>query len=77
MLEEYVKEHVADGVYSTPSDYVRDLIQADLQRRGRERVDALLLEGIASGPAEEVTPAYMAALRADAETLITRKRKPK
>jgi antitoxin ParD1/3/4 len=69
-LKEYVKERVAEGTYSTPSDFVRDLIRADMQRRGRQRLEQLLLEGVASGDAEEVTPEYLATLRREAEEII-------
>jgi putative addiction module CopG family antidote len=50
-LKDYVLERVAEGTYSNPSDYVRSLIREDMRRRARERLDALLLEGLESGPA--------------------------
>ena len=75
-LKDYVKERVAEGDYSTPSDFVRDLIRADMQRRGRQKLEQMLLEGIASGEAEEVTPEYQATLRAEAEEIIAGKAKP-
>lgn len=76
-LKDYVKGRVAEGTYSTPSDYVRDLIRSDMQRRAGNMVDDLLLDGLASGPAEDVTPAYLATLRAESDALVARKRKPK
>lgn len=75
-LKEYVKERVAEGTYSTPSDFVRDLIRADMQRRGRQKLEQMLLEGIASGEAEEVTPEYLATLRSEAESIIAGGGKP-
>jgi antitoxin ParD1/3/4 len=69
-LKDYVKERVAAGDYSTPSDFVRDLIRADMQRRGRQKLERMLLEGTASGEAEEVTPDYLAELRNEAEAII-------
>lgn len=47
-LKEYVEEQTHSG-YSTPSEYVRELIREDQKRRARERIDALLLEGLNSG----------------------------
>jgi antitoxin ParD1/3/4 len=75
-LKSYVKERVADGGYSTPSNFVRDLIRADMRRRGRERLEHMLLEGLALGEPEEVTPGYRAALRAEAEAVIAAAGKP-
>ena len=73
ILKEYVQERVAEGIYSTPSDYVRALIRADMKRRGREQLEALLLEGIASGEPADVTPAYQAEQHQEAEKIIARK----
>ncbi len=47
-LKEYVEEQTRSG-YSTPSEYVRELIREDQKRRTQERLDALLLEGLNSG----------------------------
>ena len=47
-LKEYVEEQTHRG-YSTPSEYVRELIREDQKRRAKERLDALLLEGLNSG----------------------------
>jgi antitoxin ParD1/3/4 len=48
-LKEFVHERVAEKAYSNPSDYVRALIREDQRRRAEERLEQLLLEGIASG----------------------------
>jgi antitoxin ParD1/3/4 len=47
-LKEYVEEQTRSG-YSTPSEYVRELIREDQKRRTTERLDVLLLEGLNSG----------------------------
>ena len=69
-LKDYVKERVAEGSYSTPSDFVRDLIRADMRRRGRLKLERMLLEGVASGEAEEATTDYLGKLRHEAEEII-------
>jgi antitoxin ParD1/3/4 len=54
-LKEYVEAQTKKG-YSTPSEYVRELIREDQKRRATEKLDALLLEGLNSGesiPANE------------------------
>ncbi|WP_337173346.1 type II toxin-antitoxin system ParD family antitoxin [Paludisphaera sp.] len=57
-MKSFVQERVSEGGYSSVSEYVRDLIRADQKRRVEERVDALLLDGLNSGPPIEVTPEY-------------------
>jgi antitoxin ParD1/3/4 len=69
-LKDYVKERVAEGSYSTPSDFVRHLIRADMERRGRQELERMLLDGLASGEPEEVTPDYLDALTREAEEII-------
>ena len=53
-MKRYIEERVSEGGYSTTSEYVRDLIREDQKRRAEERLEALLLEGLAS-PASEWT----------------------
>ncbi len=57
-LKSFVHERVADGGYSSVSEYVRELIRADQKQRQQERIDALLLEGLNSGSPIEVNPEY-------------------
>jgi antitoxin ParD1/3/4 len=74
-LRKFVDEQVAAGGYSTAGEYVRALIQAAQQNQEeQERLEALLLEGLDSGPAIEVTPEYWTKLRAE---LLERHRKLK
>ncbi len=54
-LKELVEERLKrTGTYSNASDYVRSLIRADLERVGEDRLEALLLEGLASGEPEPI-----------------------
>jgi antitoxin ParD1/3/4 len=71
-LKAFVKEQVATGRYSTPSDYVRDLIRSDQKRLTKEQLDELLLQGLDT-PAEEVSPEYLEDLRRDARETIAKK----
>ena len=54
----YIGQLVAGGSYASPSDYVCDLVRTDQQ--ARERLDALLLEGLNSGPPVAATKEYWA-----------------
>lgn len=65
-LKEYVQERVAEGTFSNPSDYVRALIRDDMRRQAEAKLEALLVEGINSGPAEPMTPKDWADVRAEA-----------
>ena len=49
-LKVHIERQVEEGGYSTPSEYVRDLLRADLKRREEERIAALVREGMASKP---------------------------
>jgi antitoxin ParD1/3/4 len=57
-LKDFVEERVKEGGYSTPSEYVRELLREDQKRRIEERLEALLLEGLNSGKPIAVTPEY-------------------
>jgi antitoxin ParD1/3/4 len=74
-LRQFVDEKVASGGYGTASEYVRSLIREAQQREvEQERLEALLLEGLDSGPGLEVTPEFWKELRAE---LVERHRKAK
>ena len=72
-LKDYVQERVAEGTFSNPSDYVRALIREDMKRREEEKLDALLMEGINSGPAELMTAKDWADIRANLEEHIAKR----
>lgn len=59
-LKSFVDAQVAERGYSTSSEYVRELIRADQDRR---RLHDLLLQGAASAPGPVAEPAYFDALR--------------
>jgi len=57
-LKDYVEDQVQTGGYSTPSEYVRELLRQDQDRRAGDKLEALLLEGLHSGDPIEITPEY-------------------
>ena len=57
-LKDYVEKQVKEGGYSTPSEFIRALLRDDHKRRAREKLEALLLEGVNSGEPLESTPEY-------------------
>ncbi len=60
-LKSFVDEQVANGGYSTSSEYVRALIRRD---QDRLTLRGLLLDGAASAPGAPVDDAYFDGLRA-------------
>jgi antitoxin ParD1/3/4 len=57
-LKEFVEAQVRELGYSTPSEYVRELLRQDRRRREEEKLEALLLQGLQSGQAIPMTPEY-------------------
>ncbi len=54
-VQEFVQRQVEEGGYATPSEYIVALIGEAQKRKAKEKVEALLLEGLNSGPASEMT----------------------
>jgi len=54
-LRAFVEEQVERRHFSSASEYLRELIRADQQRREQERLEALLLEGLDSGASRPLT----------------------
>ena len=69
----FVQERVSEGGYSSASEYIRSLIRSDQKRTSEERIDALLLDGLASGEPVAVTPGYWEAKK---RQLVNRLAKP-
>jgi antitoxin ParD1/3/4 len=55
-MRTYIEEKVAAGGYSSVSEYFRELVRQDQKRQAAERLEAMLLEGLNSGNATEMTP---------------------
>jgi len=64
-MKEFVDKLVAEGRYSSASEYVRELIRADEKRKAEEQLEALLLDGLKSKEAP-LTKADWAAIRKEA-----------
>ena len=52
-LAHYLQEQITSGHYTSPSDYIQALIQAD--QAHKTRLETLVLEGINSGPSTPMT----------------------
>jgi antitoxin ParD1/3/4 len=63
-LRSFVEERVASSAYTSASEYVRELIRKDRERcAAQERLEELLFEGLASGPASDWTEGDWSAVR--------------
>lgn len=51
VMKEFIDTQVQERGYSTSSEYVRDLIRNDQVGQTEQRLAALILEGLESGPA--------------------------
>lgn len=71
-LRDYINERVAEGGYANVSDYVRALIREDRAKQAKARIEAKLLEGLASGPAEVADDAYWKRLEAEVRASISK-----
>lgn len=57
-LKAFVDEQVRLGAYGSTSDYVRQLIRNDREKAAALALQALIAEGLASGPSKPVDAAY-------------------
>ena len=68
-MRDWVEAQIKAGRYGNLSEYVRELIRGDQKRRAQERLEELLIEGLESGPAKEMTKEDWDALK---ERLVER-----
>ena len=54
-MRTFIEQKVAQGGYSTASEYIRQLVPDDQKRAAQERLETLLMEGLESGPSREMT----------------------
>lgn len=73
-LKQFVDGQIAQGRYSSVSEYMRELIRADEKRKAEEHLEAKLLEGLNS-PESELTPADWSAIRKEALAKLEERKK--
>jgi antitoxin ParD1/3/4 len=54
-MRDFIEGQVADGGYGTASAYIGALVREAQNRKAKEKIEALLLEGLNSGPSTEMT----------------------
>ncbi len=73
-LKQFVDRQIAQGRYSSASEYMRELIRADEKRKAEEHLEAKLLEGL-NGHEGELTPADWNAIRKEALAKLEERKK--
>ena len=73
-LKEFVEGQLAEGRYSSVSEYVRELIREDEKRKAEQRLEALLLEGLESEE-RELTKKDFDEIRKQALARLRRRKK--
>ncbi len=72
-LRVFVEQRIAEGGYSTASEYIHHLIHEDQRRQADTRLEAMLLEGIDSGEPIEVSEAWWEEKKAKLSERLQRK----
>jgi antitoxin ParD1/3/4 len=73
-LKDFIDRQVAEGRYSSVSEYIRELIRDDEKRKAEERLEALLLEGLESEESE-LTKQDFEDIRKEALAQLKRRKK--
>jgi antitoxin ParD1/3/4 len=74
-LKDFIDHRIAEGRYSSVSEYIRELIRDDEKRKAEERLEALLLEGLKSGEESELTKQDFEDIRKEAMAQLKRHKK--
>ena len=72
-LKAFVDSEVAEGGYSTTSEYFRTLLRQAQRDKANERLDSLLLEGLDSGEAVEMDTQDWQAIRQTVRDRLSRR----
>ena len=75
-LKKYVEAQAKSG-YSTPSEYVRELIRQDQKQRAKEKLDQLLLAGLNSGDPIPANAKFWGELKREAFAKLEARKKAK
>ena len=72
-MRTYVEEQVKNCDYGTASEYIRDLIRRDKEKKEQDKLETLLLEGLNSGEATPMTEDDWADIRAAVQEKMAKK----
>ncbi len=75
-LKEFIEHEVQTKGYGNVSEYVRGLLREAQKKDAGSHLEALLLDGLASGGDTPLTPDFWRELRKDASRILAREKKP-
>lgn len=75
-LKRFVDGQIAQGRYSSASEYVRELIRADEKRKAEDELEAKLLEGLRSSKTT-LTAEDWKEIRTEALARVATRKKPR
>ena len=73
-LKQFVDRQIAQGRYSSASEFMRELIRADEKRKAEDQLEASLLKGLSSHESE-LTPADWSGIRKEALARMEKRKK--
>ena len=72
-LKEFIESQVQTKGYGNVSEYVRGLLRDAQEREANARLEAMLLEGLATGGETPVSPKFWTELRKDAAAILVKR----
>jgi len=76
-LKEFIEHEVQTRGYGNVSEYVRGLLREAQKKDADAQLEALLLDGLASGDGTPLTPDFWRELKKDAARILSRKKQPR
>ncbi len=73
-MKQFIDQEIKKGGYGTVSEYIRALLREEQKKRAQSKLDALLLEGLASGSPTQATKAYWDDIRKESRVRLKSKK---
>ncbi len=73
-MRAYVEEEVIKGGYGSVSEYFRELVRLDKKRKATEQIEEMLLEGLNSGTATQMTDEDWEDVRQSVRNKLTKRK---
>ena len=74
-MKSFVQQQVADGNYSSVSEYIRELVRADEKEKARAALETEILTGLRSGDSSPMTDRDWQEIRGEVRKRHARRKK--